>query len=167
MAGEVVAGIAGVIMNCALLAPADQHPELWPIKALEQVILTESGGNPAAIHVNTTGSLKGSVDYGLGQINSTNLPWLHETPTSIMEPCRNIAASARILTSFSLYNTGSPVAGISNGYALKVLAQRAPDGLSAPPPSPPPNSPTPKPTDQWNVFAPAAGQKFVFSQKDH
>ena len=61
----------------------------------------------------------GSIDYGLAQINSSNLVWLGETPSSILDPCRNIAAEARILRAFSGYTTGSPY----RGFVLKPPGQ--------------------------------------------
>jgi hypothetical protein len=67
----------------------------------------ESGGNPTATNLNANGT----TDYGLAQINSSNLAWLGETPASIMGPCRNIAAEVRILRSFSGYATGSTERG--------------------------------------------------------
>lgn len=38
----------------------------------------------------------GSTDYGLMQINSRNLPRLHLDPRSVMPPCANIVAAARL-----------------------------------------------------------------------
>ena len=151
MAGDVVAGIAALVLQCA--GPTA------PVDMLTRIIAQESGGNPAAVHRNQNGS----TDFGLAQINSSNLVWLGETPTTIMEPCANIRAAARVLASLSAYNTGSPTRGLSNGYAEAVLAQRAPDGLPAPPtPSAPP-----KPSNPWDVFAAIGGQQFVFRPKDH
>jgi hypothetical protein len=67
----------------------------------------ESGGNPSRTNLNANGT----TDYGLAQSNSSNLVWLGETPTSIMNPCQNIAAEARILRGFSGYATGSTERG--------------------------------------------------------
>jgi type IV secretion system protein VirB1 len=78
----------------------------------------ESGLDPAAIHHNADGS----TDYGLMQINSGNLALLGLTPATALDPCRSIAAGARLLVSFSRYNTGSPTRGIANGYAVAVVA---------------------------------------------
>jgi type IV secretion system protein VirB1 len=80
-----------------------------------------------------------SVDLGLMQVNSGNLPALGLTVAEAFEPCRNIAAGARILqegyaaarrsepdpqqalrVAFSRYNTGHPERGFSNGYVLRV-----------------------------------------------
>src|SRR3954465_10028601 len=48
-----------------------------------------------------------SVDLGLMQINSRNFGWLGLPVADAFDPCRNIAAGARVLTSFSQYNTGN------------------------------------------------------------
>jgi soluble lytic murein transglycosylase-like protein len=66
-----------------------------------------------------------NIDLGLGQINSANLGWLGLSVEDAFEPCRNLAAAARVLTTnyqsvahsaqssdhaiataLSLYNTG-------------------------------------------------------------
>lgn len=84
-----------------------------------------------------------SVDLGLGQINAHNLQRLGLTLSNAFEPCRNLAASARLLTdsyqrfraagmdsgsaldaAVSAYNTGSGDSGVVNGYVgnVKVIA---------------------------------------------
>lgn len=72
----------------------------------------ESGLDPLAMHVNADGSR----DRGLMQVNERNDLWLGlKNP---FDPCQSIAAAARLLTSFSRYNSGSPVRSLP--YALKV-----------------------------------------------
>jgi type IV secretion system protein VirB1 len=79
-----------------------------------------------------------SVDLGLGQINSRNMRWLGLTWETVFDPCTNIAALARVLTTnyhaakpgrdpqtalrvaLSMYNTGSQTRGFRNGYVAKV-----------------------------------------------
>ena len=80
-----------------------------------------------------------SIDLGLGQINSANLQWLGLTVADAFDPCKNLAASARVLAhgyqpagpspearqaalrvAFSRYNTGDPERGFRNGYVAKV-----------------------------------------------
>lgn len=78
----------------------------------------ESGLDPAAIHYNGNGT----VDAGLMQINSANFAWLGLDMRTSMDPCRSIGAAAQVLVSFSRYNTGSPTAGIANGYASAITA---------------------------------------------
>lgn len=83
-----------------------------------------------------------SVDLGLGQINSRNLARLGLSPTDAFDPCRNLAASSRLLregyeraappgaddtqaalrTALSLYNTGDTTRGLRNGYVARVTA---------------------------------------------
>ena len=93
------AALTALIAQCAGPSP--------PIDLLTRIVMHESGGNPSATHLN----VNGTTDYGLAQINSSNLTWLGETPASIMDPCRNIAAEARILRGFSGYATGSTERG--------------------------------------------------------
>lgn len=80
-----------------------------------------------------------NIDMGLGQINSANLPKLGITVDDVFEPCKNLAASARILqgnyqaakgkgqgeqaallAALSAYNTGSFSKGFTNGYVQNV-----------------------------------------------
>jgi len=77
----------------------------------------ESGFNPNAIN---TGNSNGTADYGVFQINSTNLASLGLTPASALDPTQNIAAGVNLLAQLqsrygtdtasilSAYNTGSP-----------------------------------------------------------
>lgn len=80
-----------------------------------------------------------SVDLGLGQINSRNMRKLGLSWDTILDPCTNIAALGQILTqnyrsvaggrhpqdalrlALSMYNTGNPSRGFSNGYVAKVV----------------------------------------------
>ena len=102
--------MSGVLTGAALTALIAQcagpNP---PIDLLTRIVMHESGGNPAKTNLNTNGT----TDYGLAQINSSNLAWLGETPASILDPCHNTAAEARILRGFSAYATGSPVRGFT------------------------------------------------------
>ena len=121
------------------------------VRTLESVAKVESGLNPLAIHDNTTGVsyspatrdeaesiasdlilVRGhSVDLGLMQINSATAGRLSLPIPDAFDACRSISAGAAVLregyqralrTAFSLYNTGSPTAGIRNGYADRVEA---------------------------------------------
>ncbi len=104
--------LTGAALTALIAQCAGPNP---PIDLLTRIVLHESGGNPTASNVNRNGS----IDYGLAQINSSNLAWLGETPSSILDPCRNIAAEARILRAFSRYATGSP----DRGFVLKPPGQ--------------------------------------------
>ena len=85
-----------------------------------------------------------NIDLGLGQINSANLRWLGLTVEDTFDPCRNLAAAARVLSSnfldaartqgsaeraiavaLSMYNTGSQARGFGNGYVARVYASSA------------------------------------------
>ena len=88
-----------------------------------------------------------SVDIGLTQINASNFGWLGLTVETALDPCRNIAAGASVLTAYRRYNTGSPSAGIANGYASKVSAAVNAARASVPVPAaqtaPSPGAPNP------------------------
>ena len=141
-----------------LLALASQcAPSVAPETVLA-IIQTESSGEPFALNVNggrqparqSNGAdaaatarhyvVAGySVDLGLGQINSRNMRWLGLTWETVFDPCTNVAALARVLTTnyntvsagrdpqtalrvaLSMYNTGSQTRGFRNGYVAKVV----------------------------------------------
>ena len=83
-----------------------------------------------------------SVDLGLMQVNSANLAPLGLSLADAFDPCRSLAAGARLLaegyaaarangeadpqhalrTALSRYNTGDPARGFANGYVAKVQA---------------------------------------------
>ena len=134
-------------------------PNVGPT-TMHAIIRTESGGNPWALGDNTAAlprkpatkaeavamakaliALGHSVDMGLGQVNSKNLPALGLTVDQVFEPCTNLRASAAILESgyrravtvhgpgqpallaaLSTYNTGNLTAGFANGYVQRVAA---------------------------------------------
>lgn len=122
------------------------------------IIQVESGGNPFAIGVN--GPIKNrlqpkntqqaaivaryyllqghTVDLGLMQINSSNLPGLGYTLEQMFDPCINMQAGGRILSrgyhgaikrhgegqnalnaALSAYNTGNYERGFRNGYVAQ------------------------------------------------
>ncbi len=137
-----------------------------PAQTLRAVAITESDLNPLALYDNTTGQKEeaesraqalsdatrwvqrgDSVDIGLMQINSANLPALKMTVASALDPCTSMAAGtevlraaygggrtpadrqAALLMALSRYNTGSPLRGIMNGYVRKVLANAGSNNL--------------------------------------
>lgn len=136
-------------------------PQVAP-ETLAAVARTESGFDPLAIHDNTTALdhhpttreaaialatelaviAHHSVDLGLMQINSANLPGLDLTIGNAFDTCKNLAAANRVLVAgynasrsdnqqqalhrtLSRYNTGDPARGIANGYVAKVQASAA------------------------------------------
>jgi type IV secretion system protein VirB1 len=142
----------------ALLALASQCAPTVAPETVLAIIQTESSGEPFALNVNggrqpapqsTAADAAAtarryvaagySVDLGLGQINSRNMRWLGLTWENVFDPCTNVAALARVLTSnynavkagrdpqaalrvaLSMYNTGSQTRGFRNGYVAKVV----------------------------------------------
>lgn len=144
--------VAAVVALAAACAPSIA-PE-----TLLAVVQAESGRDPLAVNVNRPGggtrrpeTLEAaialaveamrqgwSVDLGLAQINTANLPRLGLTLAEAFEPCRNLSAAERVLrdgwaagageadpqarlrVAFSHYNTGSQARGFANGYVGRV-----------------------------------------------
>lgn len=127
------------------------------VSTLAAIARTESGFDPLALHDNTSPIARSpqgaavaasiasrliaaghSVDIGLMQVNSANLPALGLTVASALDPCRSIAAGAAILAgdyaggathaqqqaalrvAISRYNTGDAERGFLNGYVHNV-----------------------------------------------
>lgn len=150
-------------LTAALAMAAQCAPSVAP-ETLLSVVQVESGFNPLAIGVNgaprvavrpTTkveASARASaliaagrsVDLGLAQINSKNLGWLGLSVEAAFDPCRNLAAAARVLEAgynpgqavtggeqpalrraLSRYNTGDDRRGFANGYVQKVTRAAA------------------------------------------
>lgn len=168
---------------------------------LDPLTIGVNGGRPRALHpsskaaaVRQAGALiaaGASVDLGLGQINSRNLGWLGVTLDDAFDPCRNLAAAAKVLATnyvtaaprldaqgalrvaLSMYNTGDPARGFRNGYVQKVsaAAQYVVPALQAaaadPAPAARPAEPVrlaqgaPEPP-AWDVFAPRPSPQMVF-----
>src|SRR5208337_5105738 len=80
-----------------------------------------------------------TVSIGLLQVNSEHAALLHLTPEQLFDPCTNLRAGAALLSAtyaatarihgegfaaldsaLSYYNTGSPAAGVTNGYVQQV-----------------------------------------------
>lgn len=145
----------------------EQIPHCAPTVApgtMQKVVMVESGGDGNAVHVNGLGRQphpatteeavavahlwigRGySLDLGLTQINSRNLPALRTTleqvlGTSQQVVCANLAGGAAILTAdygsavgrfgegqralqaaLSAYNTGDFYRGITNGYLARYF----------------------------------------------
>lgn len=147
-----LATVVGLAQQCA--------PSV-AVETLVSVVHAESHFDPNAIGINAKGIDKPepadrasaiaaartliargyNIDLGLGQINSANLKWLGLSIEDAFDPCRNLAASARVLssnylsvarsspsieiaiaTAMSMYNTGSRSRGFGNGYVGRVYA---------------------------------------------
>jgi type IV secretion system protein VirB1 len=150
-----------ILEIATVVALARQCAPSVAVETLVSVVHTESHFNPYAIGVNAKGvpapnpSDRASaaeaarsliargynIDLGLGQINSANLRWLGLSVENAFDPCRNLAAAARVLasnylsvsrsspstevaiaTAVSMYNTGSRSRGFGNGYVSRVYA---------------------------------------------
>lgn len=131
----------------ALCAPA-----VAPV-TMAAIVQQESAGNPLALHDNTTGRsyqprsaqaaaalLRGligqghSVDVGLAQVNSRNLPSLGLDPAAALDPCENLRAAQKILldawqrsgslpSALSAYNTGTGTGSRGADYAAAVYSR--------------------------------------------
>jgi type IV secretion system protein VirB1 len=127
-------------------------PAVDPV-TMAAIVKQESGGQPWVVNNNTTRKSMAfaskavavaaavaavgrgeSVDMGLAQINSKNLPALGLTVEQVFDPCTNIAAGANILAAsygragslggaLSIYNTGRSDSKIGVAYAQKVFQQ--------------------------------------------
>jgi type IV secretion system protein VirB1 len=141
----------------ALALASQCAPSVAP-ETLLSVVAAESRFNPLAIGVNgappvtvnvttkeqavarASALIAGgrSVDLGLAQINSGNLSRLGLSVADAFDPCRNLAAAARVLRegyspsagddpqlallrALSRYNTGHARRGFTNGYVAKVM----------------------------------------------
>jgi type IV secretion system protein VirB1 len=133
-----------LLMMCA--------PTVDPV-TMAAVVKQESAGHPWVINNNTTKKSStfrtraeavaaassaiqqgDSVDMGLAQINSKNLPALDLSVDQVFDPCINLAAGAQILSAayiksgslvgaLSSYNTGRADSSRGFAYAQKVFAQ--------------------------------------------
>jgi type IV secretion system protein VirB1 len=175
-------------------------------RTMSAIVQVESAGNSLAIRDNTLDrtfvpqdarqalawanqllALHHSIDLGISQINSANLPKLGLSVSEAFDPCSNIRAGATILTAdyraassefgqgqYSLrraigaYNSGSLYAG--ERYIVKILAAAGIAGgddfrarevpttvQSAPRASAAPNPPTPDPNSAPMVVTPRGG----------
>ena len=126
-----------------------------------------------------------NVDLGLGQINSRNLSRLGLAVEDAFDPCANLGAASRVLSdayvqggagragpqvalrrALSIYNTGTPERGLTNGYVQKVAGAAA--ALVPPlqaarggaPTAAGPEEPPARPS--WDVFGDARGRRASF-----
>ena len=144
------------------IALAQQCAPTVAPQTLAAIVKQESGFRPLAIGINGGARLerqpgnvgeavatakwlieKGyNIDLGLGQINVKNVAKMGLSIEDTFDPCKNLAASAQILTenfqgakrstqndqvalraALSMYNTGSYTRGFENGYVQNVLAK--------------------------------------------
>lgn len=133
-------------------------PDVAP-RTMAAIVQVESASNPYAIGINGGARLlrqprtrneaistarqllaQGrNIDMGLGQINSGNMRWLSLSIEDAFDPCKNLAAASRVLTTnyrsvvrsstssqhalrtaLSMYNTGDQTRGFRNGYVRRI-----------------------------------------------
>ncbi len=128
-------------------------PQIAPV-TLAAIVQQESGGNPLALHDNTSGKsyrpasvaeaariaraliAQGhSVDIGLAQINSRNLPRMGLDVEQVLDPCQNLRAAQTVLMegwkqsggdlsrALAAYNTGNVGSAVGQKYAAQVFGQ--------------------------------------------
>jgi type IV secretion system protein VirB1 len=127
-------------------------PQIAPV-TLAAIVQQESGGNPLALHDNTSGKSyrpasvaeaarltrelidRGhSVDIGLAQINSKNLHGLGLDVYQALDPCANLHAAQTVLmegwkrsgdlrATLSEYNTGKLRSPVGMAYGEKVFGK--------------------------------------------
>ena len=178
------------------------------VDTLASIVQAETRFDTLAIHDNTTGrtyhpatpaeaariatdlvtAQRHSADLGLMQINSANLAGLGMSITDAFDPCKSIAAGARVLVAgyqppaagadaqpallraLSRYNTGHPGPGFANGYVQRVqlaAGQVVPairvggSGGDAPAggEGAAPPPPPPPPPPTWDVYGQARYQR--------
>jgi type IV secretion system protein VirB1 len=113
-------------------------PLVAPV-TIAAVVQRESGGNPLAVHDNSTGishrpateaeaitlaksliAMGHSVDLGMGQINSRNLSWLKQSVETIFDPCTNLSAMQGMLLAAWRQSAGNLPAALSSYSTGKV-----------------------------------------------
>lgn len=111
------------------MIPVQCAPQVHPVTT-EHIVRVESGGNPLALHDNTTGrsyspdsvraavsALKKllarghSVDVGLMQVNSRNFARTRLTPDTAFDECANVRAGGQILVDAWRQSVGHGYAG--------------------------------------------------------
>jgi type IV secretion system protein VirB1 len=154
-----VAVEAGGVMPVDVQALAHQCAPTVAVETIAALVTHESRGNPFAIGINGALSLTRqpentqeavqvakkllamgvSIDLGLAQINSANLPRLGLSVEQAFEPCLNLKAAETVLrgcydaaakqlgpgqealkAALSCFNTGDFRAGLANGYVSSI-----------------------------------------------
>ena len=108
-----------------------------------------------------------SVDLGAWQINNGNLALLGLGIADAFEPCKAVAAAARLIELLSRYNTGSPSRGTANGYPAAVIAGIHAVKAASPEVPPPMTAMAQPPTSAPDPFAKPSrtGRDLVFTTK--
>jgi len=103
------------------------------------IALHESGLDPTLIHYNRNGTF----DAGLTQVNSANFGWLGLTLQDALDPCKNLAAGAKVL--LAKYNGSSGTLGMTLGATYAANAETAIRKVEAVSPSAAPDAAAPNP----------------------
>jgi len=170
LAQQCAPNVAPETLLAVVRAESGFDPWVVAVNGPRREVFHPATASDAAATANRLIAAGRSVDLGLGQINSRNLAPLGLTPADAFDPCRNLAASAKVLqagyqraapatghelsglrTALSFYNTGDAARGFRNGYVARVAraaaevvpaltAAMSPAAPEAPPPA-------------WDVFA--------------
>ncbi len=178
--------MSGLTPAAALALAQLCAPHVHP-STLLSVAWTESGWAPAIVHHNRNGT----ADYGVTQINESNLRRLGLTRDSALDPCLSMRAAARVLIenyhpidgspgakraalrrTIAAYNAG-PAGGPNPGYVEAVVAASRyvvpaiglADSAASPPMSPSALSSSPPPVSEVVGHPAASGRELVFSKE--
>ena len=170
---NLAARCAPAVPEWVLRAVARAESNFYPWMLHDNTVhISDSPASLAAAEVEANAWIAegDSVDLGLMQINASNLPALGMTVRGALDPCTSLAAGAAVLRAayggapveagqqaallmaLSIYNTGSPLKGIMNGYARTVMRNA---GVTIAPVSLVPAGPTiaPDMPPSWDVSA--------------
>jgi len=178
LAAQCAPAVALETMMAVVAVESRFDPLAIGVNGRPRVIITASSPREAAEKASALIAAGRSVDLGLAQINSGNLAWLGLSVEAAFDPCRNLAAAARVLqdgyarsditavgeqtallTALSYYNTGHPRRGFDNGYVARVTRAAAGfmpgiPGSRASVPTTPMAVPQPRPIPPaWDVFS--------------
>ena len=111
------------------------HVDPGVANAMAGIAFTESGFNTTVI---SKPNRNGTRDFGLYQINESNLTKLGLTYQTVLDPCEASRAAATWFCIFSKYNTGNCHDGFFNGYVQRVIANEHERSLDIVPTARPP-----------------------------
>lgn len=181
LAAQCAPAVAAETLLSVVQVESGFDPLAIGVNGQPRVVVRAASASDAAEKASALIAAGRSIDLGLAQINSKNLGWLGLTVEAAFDPCRNLAAAARLLQAgygqrgadtigeqpalrmaLSRYNTGDPVRGFHNGYVAKVTmaAARIVPAIQVAPGSPAPPTTTAKSAPSppsWDVFGQTAG----------
>jgi hypothetical protein len=95
------------MFTAATLAAFLTANQCVPAKLVDVMVGVALNENPKLDASAINHNANGTIDYGLAQVNTVNLGWTGLTPVTALDPCKNIAAAAKVL--FARYNGNAPV----------------------------------------------------------